>query len=676
MPVRVLAAVLLVAACAAEAQPAAPAAEPIGDVVADADGDGVPDRVGARVVVSGVAPVAEGTYGEFGAGLYVQDATGGLAVEPGRAHEPRRRVRAGDQLVVAGTLAFYAGVAVVEADEIERVGRVAVPPPAPYRPEAPDAVEGQLVRAEGTVVGKSQVDVGQALLLSLDDLSLVVVFAFKGQPGAVSYDGLDAGDRVRVVGVAGQYDRAAPYVDSRQIYPRAQADLRGVGLPSWLYKRVALGAVVVLAGALALVVALRVQVRRRVAALRESEDRYETLVERASDAVLVHDLRGAVRHANRAARRALGLADGVPPPPLLDLVAPADRAAVREHLAQVARTGNARLDIRLGTGGREFEVESQSVEVGGGQQVLSLARDVSARRDYERGLIEAREQAEEAARAKSAFLASMSHEIRTPLTAVIGFAELLHHEVDREHHDLVRAIMTGGKRLLATLNSVLDVASLDARRHTLRPSPVDLAAEVAEAVDLLRPLALERGLALDVALPPEPVPALLDAGALDRIVTNLVGNAIKFTPQGAVTVGVERRGGSAVVWVEDTGVGIPEAFLPDLFTEFRQQSEGFGRSHEGTGLGLAITKRLVELMGGEIHVWSREGEGTRFEVTLPVVAPPCPAAAAPDDPPAGRPAVRTAEEPDPPAPPRPPAPAAAPAAAEAASAPGTAVSSL
>ena len=614
MPVRALV-LLIVAASAA-------AGQPIADVVADADGDGVPDRVGADVVVSGVAPVSEGTYGTFGAPLYVQDDTGGLAVEwLDGARRPPGQVSAGDRLAVAGTLAFRAGVAVIDARAVRVVGHGAVPEPVPYAAERHDAAEGRLVRAEGTVVGRSQVDAGQALLLSLDDLSLVVVFAFKGQRSAVSYEGLEAGDRVGVVGVAGQYDRTAPYVDSRQIYPRRQADLRTVGLPAWVYRRVALGAIVVLLAALALVAALRVQVRRRVAALRASEDRYETLVERASDAVLVHDRHGTVSHANRAARRALGVGEGAPLPPLLSLVADEDLAAVHGHLADVARTGNARLDIRLGPSGREFEVESQTVEVDGRQQVLSLARDVSARRDYERGLIEAREQAEEAARSKSAFLANMSHEIRTPLTAVIGFAEVLQDEVGEEHHDLVLAIGTGGRRLLTTLNSVLDIASLDARRHALQPAPVDVASEVAEAVELFRPMALQRGLTLEVARPPGPVPAVLDAGALDRIVTNLVGNAIKFTQRGGVTVEVGVRDEQAVIHVRDTGVGIPEAFLPDLFTEFRQQSEGFGRSHEGTGLGLAITKRLVGLMGGEIRVWSREGEGTLFEVAFPLGTP-------------------------------------------------------
>ena len=632
MPGRLLA-LLLVAASAAAGPAASGQAtpEPVAAVTVDADGDGVPDRLGERVAVSAVAAVAEGTFGPRGASLYVQDMTGGVAVDLDGVRAPRRPVAAGDRVVVEGTVAFRAGVAVVEAQRVSADGAGGVPAPAPYTAADAEAVEGRLVRAEGTVAGVSQVDAGRALLLSLDDLSIVVVFAFEGQPSAVTYEGLRAGDRVSVVGVAGQYDRTAPYVDSHQIYPRAQADLRPVGLGARAYKRLALGAAGVLLVALVVVAALRVQVRRRVAALRASEVRYDALVERASDAVFVHDLRGATSHANRAARDALGLGPDDPVPPLLDLVHADDRPAGRAHLETVARTGNARTDFRLGPA--EFEVESQAVEIDGQRRVLSLARDVSARRAYERGLIEAREQAEEAARSKSAFLANMSHEIRTPLTAVIGFAEVLQAEVGDDHRDLVEAIGAGGRRLLATLNSVLDVASLDARRHTLHPSPVDVVAEVQGVAEMLRPLADERGLALHVAAPSGPVPAVLDAGALGRIAMNLIDNAIKFTPCGAVTVEVGCCDGDAVLRVQDTGVGISEGFLPDLFEAFKQESDGHGRDFEGTGLGLAITKRLVDLMGGEVRVWSRKGEGTLFEVALPREAPaPDRPAALPDIP--------------------------------------------
>ena len=621
MRVLLWAALALATVAPAGAWAQAPRPEPIADVLADADGDRVPDRLGQTVTVAGWASVDRGVFGSAPADLYVQDGRGGVEVTGGVLADGRR-VRAGEPLVVTGTLRFRNGVAVVEPREVRRgAGRPQTPVPAAYDAAAAEALEGRLVEAEGVVVGQSQVAAGRALMVSLDDLALVVVFAFEGQPDPVSFEGLGAGDRVRVAGVAGQFDRAAPYAESYQIYPRGPADVARAGIPASAYRWAALGAGLLFVLAAGASVALRGQVRRRVAALRASETRYHTLVDRASDAVFVHDLDGRDADLNLAARALLGLAEGEPAPPLIDTVAAGDRPLAVEHTRRLRAVGNARTDVRIvrpdGTT-RLYEVESQVIDVGGTERVLSLGRDVGARRAYERGLVEAREAAEETARVKSAFLANMSHEIRTPLTAVIGFADVLMDEVDADARGLVEAIGGGGRRLLSTLNSVLDLARLDARTEALRPVPLDVVRHVEEGAALLRPLADARGLRLDVVVPDGPVLATLDAGALDRVVTNLVGNALKFTERGAVTVGVERDGDAVVLYVADTGIGIAADFLPDLFAEFRQQSEGDARSHEGTGLGLAITQRLVALLGGAVAVESEVGAGTTFTVTLPL----------------------------------------------------------
>jgi signal transduction histidine kinase len=607
---------LLGAAAPLAAPLAAPAGPPvpIAEALVDVDGDHVPDRLGQTVTVAGRAPAAAGTFGPSRDVVYIQDVTGGVEVRG-----VPEGVEAGDHVVVTGVLQFQNGTASVVARALHRTGGDRRrPPPVPYASEAPETVEGRLVEVEGIVVGRSEVTAGRALMLSLDDLSSVVAFAFRGRPEPVSFEGLQPGDRVRVVGVVGQYDRVAPYTESYQVYPLGPESVEVVGVPAAAYRWGAFAALGLFVLAAGLAGAFRVQVRRRVAALRAQEGQYQTLVERASDAVFVHDLDGAVSDLNREARRALGLGPRDPAPALPDLVLPADRGAARAHLAELRRAGNARSDLRLGgpRGERLYEFESQVLEIEGADRVLSLARNVEARRAYEEGLVEAREQAEAMAQAKSAFLASMSHEIRTPLTAILGFAELLGEEVDAEHRDLTEAIENGGRRLLTTLNSVLDLAALDAGREALRPEPLDVVATVGETVGLLRALAEGRGLALRVEAD-GPVPATLDVGALDRVVTNLVGNAVKFTEAGGVTVEVRADAADVVLRVVDTGVGIPEAFLPDLFAEFRQASEGHGRSHEGSGLGLALTQRLVALMGGTIGVESAVGVGTAFTVTLP-----------------------------------------------------------
>ncbi len=590
---------------------------PIAVVLEDADDDHVPDAIGDVVTVSGRATVDEGTFGSFGSPLFLEDGTGGISIrlEDGARIGPQ--ISAGDRLQVTGELGFYAGVAFVSAQTVRLLGSGPASAPQPYDPARADALEGQLVEAEGTVVGISDVTAGQALMVSLEDLSLVVAFAYRGQPNAVSYADLEAGDRVRVVGVAGQYDQSAPYTDSHQIYPRSQADLSLVGVPASAYRWAALITFLVLLKVVGLAVWLRVQVRKRVAALRASEDRYEKLVDRASDAVFVHDLDGTNVDGNRAAQAALGTNEGGGMRSLVEAVTEDSTFDILAHLEALAANGTARSDLRMQhAAGRLFEVESQLATVDGVVRVLSLGRDVDERRTYERELIDAREQAEDAARLKSSFLANMSHEIRTPLTAVIGFAELLHDEVEDDQLDLVEGIEAGGRRLLNTLNSVLDLAAMDAREHCLNPAQADLVTEVRDVVRLLQPLASARGLALEVEAPPSLI-ATMDVDAVGRVLTNLVGNAIKFTKTGSVTVGLEADDDTVVMSVRDTGIGISAEFLPRLFAAFRQASEGFGRSHEGSGLGLTITQRLVEEMGGAVEVESEVGVGTVFTVTLP-----------------------------------------------------------
>ena len=229
----------------------------------------------------------------------------------------------------------------------------------------------------------------------------------------------------------------------------------------------------------------------------------------------------------------------------------------------------------------------------------------------------ARQRAEELLRLKSSLLDTMSHELRTPLTSVLGFAEVLADEIEGEHAEFASHIHAGASRLLDTLNSVLDLAQLEGRGLSLQQDRTDAGAELAETAGLLRPLAEQKGLALTVRVPEEGVPVVLDRHALQRVLTNLVGNAIKFTPAGRVAVGLAAGAERVRFEVEDTGVGISEAFLPHLFEPFRQASEGLARSHEGSGLGLSITKQLVELMGGTIAVESEVGAGTRFTVEVP-----------------------------------------------------------
>ena len=270
-------------------------------------------------------------------------------------------------------------------------------------------------------------------------------------------------------------------------------------------------------------------------------------------------------------------------------------------------------------------------------RLYGIALDVTAEDEYTRMLLEAkeqaekareeaekareqaeeaREQAEEMARLKSAFLANMSHEIRTPLTSIIGFAQVLAEEVSDHQREFVEPIEQSGRRLLATLNSVLDLAQLRSERMELQLGAVDVAEEAHDIAAMLRPLAQKKGVALTVHAPVYGVAVYADHSALQRVLTNLLSNAIKFTDEGRVMLSVDVVGVHVCVRVRDTGCGISQEFLPKLFEEFHQESTGTTRSHEGSGLGLAITRGLVELMGGTIEVESVEGEGTVFTVVM------------------------------------------------------------
>ncbi|HET6566348.1 MAG TPA: ATP-binding protein [Rhodothermales bacterium] len=236
--------------------------------------------------------------------------------------------------------------------------------------------------------------------------------------------------------------------------------------------------------------------------------------------------------------------------------------------------------------------------------------------------------AEELARLKSAFLANMSHEIRTPLQGVIGFASLLARQVTGKQQDYAERIMTGGRRLMDTLNAVLTLARLEAQQTDFVYEALDVDHETREIVASFQRRAEERGLYLvyDIAPGAEGSRARLDPGAFSSILNNLIGNALKFTREGGVTVAVARASGGPTesgqddqvrISISDTGMGIGAEFLPRLFDAFQQESTGYSRSHEGSGLGLSITKRLVDAMGGQIAVNSEKERGSTFTVTLP-----------------------------------------------------------
>ncbi len=264
-----------------------------------------------------------------------------------------------------------------------------------------------------------------------------------------------------------------------------------------------------------------------------------------------------------------------------------------------------------------------------GGDTVCMGLNITETVRYERELREARDRAEAASRAKSAFLANMSHEIRTPMNGVVGMADLMaESDLDEEQRLYVDTIRNSGQALLGIINDVLDFSKMEAARLTLHPAPFDLEATILEIITLMQPSIQEKG--LDILLDYDmflPTRFEGDQLRIRQVLTNLVGNAVKFTEKGHVlirVVGLPVEPGPKQrihISVEDSGIGIPKEMLAHVFGEFNQVDDERNRRFEGTGLGLAICKQLVTLMDGEIWVESEEGVGSAFglHITLPIV---------------------------------------------------------
>lgn len=390
--------------------------------------------------------------------------------------------------------------------------------------------------------------------------------------------------------------------------------------------------------------------RAQMRSLRNANDRLEhdivrreaaeaqlaLLAQNATDAVLRIDLEGMITYASPSTEQVIG----VPPEivvgkSIVTLVHEADKQQVLDFYSELTagRIERGIVSNRIQKPGKsdvEVWIETncglvRNPETGAPVEVIASLRDVSKRKRLEKELDDARSRAEAAASAKSSFLANMSHEIRTPMNGVLGFADLLLNSgLTEEQQRHAQLIVDSGKAMMRLLNDILDISKIEAGQMQIAPERVDLRHALRNCVKLIEPTAAQKGLLVRFDVEPELPPfVLIDGLRLRQVILNLLGNAVKFTEQGSVSLealrGWHNGRANIEITVADTGIGIPEDRQAAIFEQFVQAEQSTARRFGGTGLGLAISNQLAKLMGGTLDVTSEEGQGTRFTLRVPMV---------------------------------------------------------
>lgn len=359
-------------------------------------------------------------------------------------------------------------------------------------------------------------------------------------------------------------------------------------------------------------------------ALKESEQQYRSVLQGASDAIIVADsATGCFVDANTRALELTGYTlDEFQQMHYSDLHAAHTLEENRQQFRQDAiRKGGVSQDLEVvHKDGHRIPVDATAnvIELAGRRLVIGVFRDATDRRRYEHELKVARQHAEKMLQLKTDILNNLSHEVRTPLTGIQGFAETLMDELDGQQRWFAELIHRGAVRLEETLSSILDVARLEHDQAGPDLAPLNLTDMTVETTFLYMQRAKEKGILLHVNADDE-YWALADGPYYRRILNNLISNAIKFTDEGEVRVVLEAEDDWIRIAVRDTGKGMDEAFLPHVFDEFTREASGATNTSEGSGLGLSIVKRLTEAMDGSIRVDSQKGEGTTFTISLRAV---------------------------------------------------------
>jgi cell cycle sensor histidine kinase DivJ len=378
----------------------------------------------------------------------------------------------------------------------------------------------------------------------------------------------------------------------------------------------------------AVLIAAAAQDRQRAAdaAAAEGAAMYRFLADNAMDLITRHSSDGRIRFASPATLALLGrVPEEITGQAMVSLTHPDDLQAVQAALVEASyfgRDGSAEVRLRRRDGTYVWaEFRCRPAQDG---DIVAVTRDISERKVHEQALVEARDAALGASRAKSSFLANMSHELRTPLNAIIGFSEMMTREmfgtIGPRYQEYSRLIHESGSHLLELINSVLDMSKIEAGKFEVNEELFDLEETALSAVRFLRIPAERAGVALKLAIAPGARLVFADKRAVKQILVNLLSNGVKYTPPGGEVRVTARTGRGVEIVVSDTGTGISKRDLERLGKPFEQVENAETRGKEGTGLGLALVKSLALMHGGEAVLESALGEGTTVIIRLPHAA--------------------------------------------------------
>ena len=576
------------------------------------------NQTGRRIRIRGVV-----TLSRPGAGVYVQDDTGGVLVET----ESASRIAPGDLVDGVGFPAVGRYVPVLQDGDFRKVGTAPLPAPVDVNGSlATSDHDAELAFIDGLLLERSQ-RAGYAIL-TLQHGSSIFTGEIASREAGPRMASLRNGSQLRLVGVWSVDGNGGGPTARHRILLRTATDLAILDTPSWWTPGRILVLIAVLMGGTVLVLLWAVALRGRV---DQQTEALRAVLESTADGIHVVDSQGRTVSWNQKFLDMWRIPKDIPvwDDDLLQFKAKQLKApeAFLQGVREIYKRGDSKIDDLLEfADGRVFQRHSEpQVIKGKGVGRVWGYRDITQQFHAREELARAKEAAESASQAKSDFLANMSHEIRTPMNGVMGMTGLLlDTELTTQQRDYANTVRRCAEALLTVIYDILDFSKMEAGKMAIEFQAFDLRLAMEEVDEMLASKAEDKNIDLVLEYPPEiPRYFIGDAGRIRQVLTNLVGNAIKFTNIGQVLVTAECQAhgpdrAEVRISVQDTGPGIPENKLSALFQKFSQADNSATRIYGGTGLGLAISRQLVELMGGSIGVSSTPGSGSTFWFRLPL----------------------------------------------------------